>query len=242
MTESIYGIELKFTPMDSFYFASREAGETFMTKEYVLNTALYYALGLFPSRFRTATQQPQYLTDRDNSYWGSAVYITPATALSQPDFQTRRFSVKKDSYRTTSERRSSNFKETGHMKTIDPGLGFRSFALCRSESKRDELLQTIPSYCRLGKKMASTQVETKPFSASEKSGEFTLGHPVGVLDVPQDEYEILGGISYEKMVPVNLLMEATIAGPHIEYSPNWDRNEEDGISLPTKAGFLIERE
>lgn len=242
MTPSIYGIELKLTPMDSFYYASREAGETFMTKEYIMNTALYYALGLFPSRFRTAEQRPRYLSDRDHSYWGHRVYLSPAVALDQPDFQTRRFAVKTDTYRSVSEQRSSNFKETGHMKTIDPGLGFRSFALCDSEADRDELLDTIPEYCRLGKKMASTAVQTEPFSAEVTSGQFELGHPVSILDLPKDTYEILGGISYQKMVPVNLLMEASASGPHITYAPEWTRNRKRELALPADAGFLTERE
>lgn len=242
MTHTIYGIEIKLTPMDSFYYASREAGETFMTKEYVMNTALYYALGLFPSRFRTAEQRPRYLSDRNESYWGNRIYLSPATALSQPDFQTRRFSVKTDTYRSVSEQRSSNFKETGHMKTIDPGLGFRSFALCKSEADRNELLDSIPAYCRLGKKMASTRVRTEPFKAEKRSSQFDLGHPVGILDIPKDEYDILGNISYQKMVPVNLLMQASIEGPHITYSPRWVRHKESDLALPTEAGFLIERD
>lgn len=242
MSRMIYGIEIELTPMDSFYYASREAGETFMTKEYVLNTALYYALGLFPSRFRTAKQRPRYLSDRDGSYWGDKVYLSPATALSQPNFQTRRFAVKTDAYRSVSEQRSSNFKETGHMKTIDPGLGFRSFALCESEAVRDDLLETIPSYCRLGKKMASTRVRTEPFVAEEATGEFDLGHPVGILDIPKDEYTIVGNVAYQKMVPVNILMQASLKGKYITYSPRWIRNRESDIALPTEAGFLIERE
>lgn len=244
MGQSIYGIELKLTPMDSFYYASREAGETFMTKEYVMNTALYYALGLLPSRFRTAEQRPKYLTHRDNSYWGNRVYLTPATALSRPEFQTRRFAVKTDTYRSVSERRSSNFKETGHMKTIDPGLGFRSFALCESETARDELLESISPYCRLGKKMASARVQTEPFSVEQETGEFELGHPIGVLDLPTSDYELLGSVSYQKMVPVNLLLSASIEGAHGTYSPRWQRNhnQETRIALPTQAGFLVERD
>lgn len=242
MARTIYGIETKLTPMDSFYYASREAGETFMTKEYVMNTALYYALGLFPSRFRTAEQRPRYLSDREESYWGDRVYLSPATALDQPDFQTRRFSVKTDTYRSVSEQRSSNFKETGHMKTIDPGLGFRSFVLCESEGDRNELLDSIPSYCRLGKKMASTRVQTEPFTAEEAPGEFELGHPVGILDLPDDDYEILGNVAYQKMVPVNLLMEASLEGPHITHSPRWQRTRENDLALPTEAGFLVKRD
>ena len=228
--------------MDSFYYASREAGETFMTKEYVMNTALYYALGLFPSRFRTAKQRPRYLTDREESYWGHRVYLTPATALERPSFQTRRFAVKTDQYRTVSERRSANFKETGHMKTIDPGLGFRSVAICASETDRDELLSALSPHCRLGKKMASTRVETEPFEADVESGEFDLGHPVGILDVPTDEYNILGNVSYKKMVPVNLLMEARLSGAHATFEPRWSARRTEHISLPAEAGFIVERD
>lgn len=242
MSDTIHGIEIKLTPMDSFYYASREAGETFMTKEYIMNTALYYALGLFPSRFRTAEQRPRYLSDRDSSYWGDSVYVSPAVALSQPNFQTRRFSVKQDTYRSVSERRSSNFKETGHMKTIDPGLGFRAFVLCESKKDREKLLSSISTYCRVGKKMSSTRIQTERFSATETTGQFNLGHPIGVLDLPQHEYDILGSISYQKMVPVNLLIEVTADGPHITHSPRWKRHQEGELALPTKARFLIERE
>jgi CRISPR type I-D-associated protein Csc1 len=242
MTQRLYGIELRLTPMDSFYYVYREAGETFMTKEYVMNTALYYALGLFPSRFRTNKQRPRYLEDRDESYWGNRVYLSPAVALNRPEFQTRRFAVKTDQYRSSSERRSANFKETGHMKTIDPGLGFRSFAICASEEARDELLSTISPHCRLGKKMASTRVEVSPFEATQTQGEFNLGHPVGMLDVPKDEYDVLGNVSFKKMVPVNLLIQARLNGDHITIEPEWSTQKGQDVSLPTNAAFIAERE
>lgn len=241
MTESdrLYAVECELTPQDSLYYASREAGETFSTRPFLMHTALYYAFGFFPSRFRTAEQSPSYVEHRGGSVLGSEAYVHPATAIDQPRYQTRRFAVKRDSFRTESTRGSGNFKETGHQKMIEPGVSFRTFITTTDTETLDRVREAVPPHIRIGKKMTSTRVNTHVHEVPVHSGTFSLGHPISDLDYPEDTYELQGNIHWERMAPVDLLTEAELDGRHGTVEPHF--GEGDTVSLPADAAFLARR-
>jgi len=215
-SESVYGIDIEFTLQDSFYYASREAGETFLTRPRVMHTALYYALGLFPSAFRIAEHTPRYVTHRESSKFGNDVYLFPAVANNEPSYTTRRFAVKPDEFRQASERGSANFKETGHMKMIDPGITFQTYAICDDKATRDTVLAELPQYARVGKKLSLARVTTTRFAAPIQEGAFELSHPIADLDIDRSTYTIKGGLEWERMNPVDLITGANLVGPHFE--------------------------
>lgn len=216
-SESVYGIDIELTLQDSFYYASREAGETFLTRPRVMHTALYYALGLFPSAFRIAEHTPHYVAHRDASRFGNEVYLFPAVASNEPSYTTRRFAVKPDEFRQTSERGSANFKEKGHMKMIDPGITFRTYAVCDDKAIRDTVLDQLPPYARVGKKLSLARVTTDSFEAPIQEGNFELSHPIADLDIDRSMYTIEGGLEWERMNPVDLITAADLVGPHFEF-------------------------
>lgn len=231
-SESVYGIEIEITLQDSFYYASREAGETFLTKPILMHTALYYALDLFPSAFRIAEHTPHYVTHRDASEFGNEVYLYPGIASNDPSYTTRRFAVKPDGFRQASEPGSANFKETGHMKMIDPGITFRTYAVCDDDATRDAVLEELPSYARVGKKLSLSRVETTSFEAPVQYGTFELSHPIADLDIDRSMYTIHGGLKWERMNPVDLITGADLEGPYFERGSNNPR------TFPSALRFL----
>jgi CRISPR-associated protein Csc1 len=231
-SESVFGIDIELTLQDSFYYASREAGETFLTRPRVMHTALYYALGLFPSAFRIAEHTPRYLAHREASKFGDSVYLFPAVATTEPSYTTRRFAVKPDEFRQASERGSANFKETGHMKMIDPGITFQTYAVCDDKATRDAVLDDLPAYARVGKKLSLARVTTNSFTAQVQEGEFELAHPIADLDIDDTLYTIEGGLEWERMNPVDLIMGADLVGPHFEL------DDDNSQAFPSDLRFL----
>lgn len=231
-SESVYGIEIEITLQDSFYYASREAGETFLTKPVLMHTALYYALDLFPSAFRIAEHTPHYVTHRDASEFGDEVYLHPGLAINDPSYTTRRFAVKPDEFRQASERGSANFKETGHMKMIDPGITFQTYAVCDDDATRDAVLEELPSYARVGKKLSLARIETTSFEAPIQHGTFGLSHPIADVDIDRSTYTIRGGLEWERMNPVDLITRADLEGPYFEFGSDNPR------AFPSNLRFL----
>lgn len=227
---------MDITTADNLYYVSRESGNRFSVKPYVMHTALYYALGIFPSRFRCAEQTPFYDEDRRDV---KDLYVHPAVSSELEGYETRRFAVKGDSYRTESRRENRNLMETGYQKSILPGSMFRTYIVSGTSEKVDNLVDESPTYIRLGKKMASARVEVSDIGLHEtESGDFELSQPVSNKDLDFDnEYDLLGNLRWERMNPVDLLVEGELNGPHISF-PVSHGNHEEQIELPANAKFL----
>ena len=236
MTEELRVLEMDITMADNLYYVSRESGSRFSAKPYVMHTALYYALGLLPSRFRCADQTPFYDEDRKNL---SDVYVHPAVATQLKGYETRRFAVKGDSYRTESTQENRNLMETGHQKSILPDSRFRTYLVCEESEEVDWLIDRTPTYIRLGKKMSSARVEISDHGRHKPElGEFKLSQPVSVNDLDFDaEYRLLGNLNWERMNPVDLLVSGRLDGPHISLTDPTE-NEDKRIELPANAEFL----
>jgi CRISPR-associated protein Csc1 len=234
---TLHVVECRLTAQDSLYYASREAGEMFSTRPYLMHTALYYALGLLPSRFRTHEQAPRYVEHRDGSTLAGAVYIHPATTI-DGEYHTKRFAAKGDQFRSASSRGSGNFKETGHQKMLTPQTEFQTFATTTDRETATQLTEQLPAYARVGKKSTTVRVETATHEAEIQEGQFSLGQPVGDIDYPEGAYDVRGNLHWERMVPVDLLTAADLAGRHAEVTPEWGSGP---VSLPVDTTFLAQR-
>jgi CRISPR-associated protein Csc1 len=246
-TETAQVLPVTISPMDRLYYVSREPGSRFVTKPYMLHTALYYAFGVFPSRFRCVEQTPSYIGHRKNA--GAIPYIHPATAMDEPEYETRRFSVKPDSYRSQAGSQNENLRQTGFQKTILPGTSYRTYAIAGTAAAADGAFDAFEErstwYIRVGKKMTPALVETGALTeASIETGPFDLAQPVSTADIDTtDAYDLVGDLEWERMYPVDLLLRGRLRGPHVRVDRqtvhHFGRQGDSGtVSLPAEAGFL----
>jgi CRISPR-associated protein Csc1 len=233
-------VEVELTPLDQLYYVSRESGDDFATRPYVMHTALYYAFGLLPSRFRVGEQTPSYQSHFEDSARASGLYIHPAVAIDQlaGRHTTRRFAVKGDEFRQRSEQENKNLKETGFQRFIDPDTTFRTFIRVDATDSRN-VEASLHEYCRIGKKMTSTRIRTASHTAEIGNGSFSLDQPIGNVDLNTDEYDLLGDVRMESMMPVNILTEAQLNGPHVTIDPAFGADS-GPVSLPTETEFLLQ--
>ena len=229
-------VEVEINPLDQFYYVSREAGETFAVREYIMHTALYYAFNLLPSRFRVTEHTPSYQEHFEESDLANDLYIHPAVPVDRTSgsYTTRRFAVKGDEFRQRAEEENKNLKETGHQQFIHPETRFRTFVI--ADNRGAELVNRLPPYIRVGKKMTVARLRTSLHTADPDIREFELSQPVGNVDLPTDTYSVTGDVRLESMMPVNVLTEAMVEGPHVKVDPEFGPSTP--IALPTKAEFL----
>lgn len=234
-------VELELVPQDQLYYVSRESGDDFSTRPYIMHTALYYALGLLPSRFRVSEQSPKYTSHFEEAEGTAGVYIHPATPIGQPAgrYTTRRFAVKPDTFRDRAEQENKNLKETGFQRFIDPGTRFQTFIRVPAGDS-DAFASRLEGYCRVGKKMTATRVRTATHHPEVETGPFELTHPIGNVDLETDAYDVRGDVHFESMMPVNLLTGARLAGDHITVHPRFSDDEK--VALPTHTQFLHEHQ
>jgi len=232
-------VEVELTPLDQLYYVSRESGDDFSTRPYVMHTALYYAFGLLPSRFRVAEQTPKYRTHFTDSA-ANGIYIHPATPIdgAAGEYTTRRFAVKSDKFRDRSEQENKNLKETGFQRFINPGVRFRTFMRV-DEGDPEQLADQLEGYCRLGKKMTTTRVQIAHHKADRATGNFELGHAIGNVDINTDVYDLRGNLHMESMVPVNLITEGNLSGEYAVFDPAFG-SKSGRIAIPIQTEFLCQ--
>ncbi len=236
MTDGLRVLAVDMIPGDNLYYVSRESGNRFSVKPYVMHTALYYAFDILPSRFRCEEQTPFYDDDKDKA---EGLYVHPAVLKQLEGYETRRFAVKGDSYRTESQRMNRNLMETGYQKSILPGSEFRTYVVSRQNERADDLVKESPMYIRIGKKMTSTKVDVTDLGRHEpESGDFVLSQPVSTKDLDfNNEYDLLRNLRWERMNPVDLLVEGELNGPHLSFTVSHGRDEER-VELPANAEFF----
>jgi len=238
MSEKLLAIQLDIEMADTLYYVSRESSDRFSIKPYLMHTALYYALGIFPSRFRCVDETPFYEEDKESTEIGN-FYIHPAVPRKIEGYQTRRFAVKGDSYRMESERMNRNLMETGYQKNILPGAKFRTYIVTKGGERVSGLIEESPLYVRLGKKMSSAKVKLNDLGRFEvEDGYFMLSQPVSTKDLDFDgKYDLLGNLHWERMNPVDLLIEGELSGPHISIAES-RRMDQGLVQLPADTEFL----
>ncbi len=216
-------------------FTSREVGRLADTKPYILNTALYYALGLARGRYVDTSYEPTYIEDTRGL---TELYISPAapTPGTAPNYITTTYNATRDEYAEVNysaqddPNAKQNLPSYGRRRSLAHGVGLRFFILPRSQSAR-HLSEQLPQYVRLGKKRGKARLDLQQRTASRQSGEFRLNHPIGAYDHSDTPN---GSVVTKSMKPTPIILQGDYDGEYLSI----DRGDEPRIRLPSNLTFL----
>ncbi|WP_254768245.1 type I-D CRISPR-associated protein Cas5/Csc1 [Salinilacihabitans rarus] len=216
-------------------FTSREVGRLADTEPYILNTALYYALGLASGRYVDTSYEPTYIEDTADI---TDIYVSPAAPTDEaaPNYVTTTYNATRDEYAEVNysaqddPNAKQNLPSYGRRRSLAHGTPLRFFIIPRGRSVAD-LERRLPSYVRLGKKRGKARLDVKRRPSTRQTGKFRLNHPIGAYDHP-DPPE--GNVITKAMKPTPLVMQGDYTGEYISI----DRGENDPIHFPAGLIFL----
>lgn len=216
-------------------FTSREVGRLADTEPYILNTALYYALGLASGRYVDTSYEPTYVKDTAEV---TNIYVSPAAPVpgTAPNYVTTTYNATRDEYAEVqySAQEDPNAKQNlpsyGRRRSLAHGTPLRFFIVPRDRSAAD-LEEQLPAYIRLGKKRGKARLDLRRQSASRRSGEFQLNHPIGAYDYPNPPE---GNVITKSMKPTPLVMQGDYTGEFLDI----EQDDEDPVRLPAGLTFL----
>lgn len=227
-------IEARITTLGRVGFASREIGRLADTDEYILNTALHYALGLASGRYADTEFRPTYLEDTADV--ADEVYITPAAPISRPNYSTAIYNARDDTYASVNysaeddPQQKLNLPRFGRDRKFSQENEFRFYLIPKSVDV-EEIIYRLPRYARLGKKRGKIRIDYIRRDTRHKSGEFTSNHPFGIHDY---EGVPLGNTVSKRMRPTPLILQATYDANHLVISTENGRP----TKLPEDLHFL----
>lgn len=216
-------------------FTSREVGRLADTEPYILNTALYYALGFASGRYIDTSYEPTYIGDTADL---TDLYLSPAAPVAgtSPSYITTTYNATRDEYAEVNysaqddPNAKQNLPSYGRRRSLAQGTMLRFFVVSR-DRPIDEVADQIPRYVRLGKKRGKARLDLQRRSASRQSGEFRLNHPIGAYD-HADPPE--GNVITKSMKPTPLILQGDYHGEYLSI----DREEADRIRIPSGLTFL----
>ncbi|WP_128478965.1 type I-D CRISPR-associated protein Cas5/Csc1 [Halorussus pelagicus] len=219
-------------------FTSREVGRLADTEPYVLNTALYYALGLASGRYVDTTFEPTYVADTKDV---ADVYVSPATPVpgDAPNYVTTTYNATRDAY---AERNYSaendpyekqNLPSYGRRRSLAQGTTLRFFVL-PGDRGADELADDLPQYVRLGKKRGKARLDFEVRDASQQSGQFRLTHPIGAYDSASTP---VGNVVTKSMKPTPLIMQADYEGEYVTIDRENSSDSDEEQPEPKRVRF-----
>ncbi|MEZ3114990.1 type I-D CRISPR-associated protein Cas5/Csc1 [Halobaculum sp. MBLA0147] len=224
-------------------FTSREVGRLADTEPYVLNTALYYALGLAGGRYLDTSYEPTYLADTEHV--ASELYVSPAAPVRgvSPRYTTTTYNASRDEYVVVNYSAQEdpyegrNLPTFGRRRSLTQGTQLRLYVVTR-DRPASAVADDLPTYTRLGKKRGKVRVDLTERPVSVATGSYELGHPIGVDDcgdVP------VANVATKSMQPTPLVVAGKYEGEHLVI----DRPEEapgpETVALPRGLVFLGER-
>ncbi len=241
-------LEVTIRTQGEIWFASRELGRLADTESYFLNTALYYAFGLASGRYIDRSFNPTYLDD--TAEIAQTVYVSPAAPIGRGEGTANRitstYNTNTDDYATVNYSAEKdpdagkNLPTFGRRRVLGHGNALRCLLLGRG-IPTDELANSVPGYIRLGKKRGKAKLAIERLNVDSDSGEFSLGHPIGVYD---SDRMPTGNLITKRMRPTPLIVQATYEGEHVVLRRTDGANEhneedrEDAIRLPSDVEFL----
>lgn len=216
-------------------FTSREVGRLADTEPYILNTALYYALGLASGRYVDTSYEPTYVEDTQTL---TDVYVSPAAPkpATTPNYVTTTYNATRDEYAEVNysaqddPNEKQNLPSYGRRRSLAHGTDLRFFVIPRDRSV-EALHERLPNYVRLGKKRGKARIDFERRTASRQNGEFHLNHPIGAYDHPDPPK---GNVITKSMKPTPLVLQGDYSGEYLTI----DREENDRIRLPAGLTFL----
>lgn len=244
MTEQVLEAELR--TRGEVWFASREVGRLADTESFVLNTALYYALGLASGRYVDTSFEPTYLADTADV--AERVYVSPAVPVDEAgetNFITTTYNTSDDDYASVNYSgqddpdAKKNLPSLGRRRVLGHGNAMRFYLVPRGDDA-ETIQSQLPQYARLGKKRGKVRVETTLQPVERHSGQYRLGHPVGAYDTDQTP---VGNLVTKRMRPTPLVAQADFEG---EYLSVWsddesDEDDEEPVRLPADVSFLRQK-
>lgn len=209
-------IKASINTQSKVMFASREIGRLADTKEYILNTALYYSLGIVSGRYVDTENTPTYIEDTIDVV--EDVYVSPAKPDELPQFMTTNYNAREHKYAVVNYSaqedpdQKKNLPRFGRERFLTEGNEFVSYILYRGEDF-DGFSESLPQYIRLGKKRGKAKVSLKEIDIEKGTGNFTLNHPIGVYDY---EKKPLADLISVNMRPTPLIVQAMYNGSYIK--------------------------
>ncbi|GAA1335262.1 hypothetical protein GCM10009647_077290 [Streptomyces sanglieri] len=216
-------------------FTSREVGRMADTEPYILNTALYYALGLASGRYVDTSYEPTYTEDTKDV---TDIYVSPAAPVdgTAPNYVTTTYNATRDEYAEVNysaqddPNAKQNLPSYGRRRSLAHGTPLRFFIIS-NERSADDLERRLPSYVRLGKKRGKARLDVERRPSSRQTGKFSLNHPIGAYDYP-DPPE--GNVITKAMKPTPLVMQGDYTSEYISI----DQGESDPVRFPAGLTFL----
>lgn len=222
-------------------FASREVGRMADTDPCILNTALYYALGLASGRYVDVTHKPTYI--EDTAAVSDKLYITPAAPARverqdaiRTQYLTTNRSNRSDKYASGSEAPDRNVPTFERERTLSSENAFR-FYVFPYQRDATTVVAEFPSYIRLGKKRGKAHVSYRVVDAQRRSGTFDLGHPLSIYD---HDASPIGGVVMKQMQPTPVWFEGEFDTDHYAIEPPFPN--EQRVCYPAGAQFLLTKQ
>lgn len=224
-------------------FTSREVGRLADTEAYVLNTALYYALGLASGRYIDTDFEPTYI--EDTTEIADDVYVTPAAPHSGtgPNYVTTTYNTSRDEYAEINYSaeedpyEKQNLPSFGRRRSLMQGTHLQTYLIPRGQSA-EELAASLPQYIRLGKKRGKARMELEFRQAEHRTGKFRLNHPIGAYDHHETP---LGNIITKSMKPTPIVLQGDYEGEYLHIKRQDTAEGPDNIQLPQGLMFLKQK-
>lgn len=221
-------------------FTSREVGRLADTEPYVLNTALYYALGLASGRYIDTSYEPTYIEDTEKI--AEDVYVSPASPVPEtsPNYVTTTYNTTRDEYveinysAEDDPYEKQNLPSFGRRRSLAQGTHLRFFVVPRGKSA-EALRDDLPQYVRLGKKRGKARVDLRVRHATEHEGSFQLNHPIGAYDYEESP---LRNVITKSMKPTPLILQGGYEGEYLQIDREDVEGEPDEVELPRGLTFL----
>ncbi|MBI5648968.1 MAG: type I-D CRISPR-associated protein Cas5/Csc1 [Chloroflexi bacterium] len=196
----------RLTLHENLFFATREIGRLYETRDYLHNYALTYALGLVTTPYFQRDQVPRY-AEQLSELNEHGIYVTPARGV-HVHYALSTFKYADNHYHVQMEPGRLNVPSFGRAKEIAVGSQFEFFVIAR-----EQMPKSFPRWIRLGKWSSKAIVESQEYATiKEGVGEFIAACPLNPLDVSASPivYDLIS------MPPVSLIHNAKINGTYYE--------------------------
>lgn len=221
-------------------FTSREVGRLTDTEPYVLNTALYYALGLASGRYVDRSFEPTYVDDTDTI--ADTVYVSPAAPVpgTNPNYVTTTYNATRDEYAVVNHAaeddpyESRNLPSYGRRRSLVRGTDLRFFIIPR-ERDAATVADDLPQYARIGKKRGKVRIDMTVRESTRRSGSFRLNHPISAYD---HDAKPVGNVVSKSMQPTPMILQADYEGDYLQVDRRGAETDPEMVKLPAELTFL----
>ena len=221
-------------------FTSREVGRLADTEPYVLNTALYYALGLASGQYVDRSFEPTYVADTDSV--AEEVYVSPAAPVpgTHPQHVTTTYNATRDEHAVVNyaaeddPNEKQNLPSYGRRRSLTQGTELRFFLVPHGNDAND-LAAALPNYVRIGKKRGKVRIDLTVRDATQHSGSFRLNHPIGAYDHDRTP---IGNVATKSMQPTPIILQADYEGNYLRIDRSDAETDPEVVELPEGLTFL----